>query len=171
MSEPESVKPLIYIETTIPGYLVANPSKDMTLLYHQIQTREWWTAQRHDFQPVISPEVTLEISRGDQEMAQRRMEMLVGIPELTLTEPVIHLNKAFAASRVLPVKAASDILHLAFAAGHGCQFLLTWNCRHINNPYTLEKLRKVCERQGFGFPAVTTPTTLLGVPCKPDELD
>lgn len=171
MPEPESEKPLIYIETTIPGYLVANPSKNMALLYHQVQTRDWWSGQRQDFQPVISPEVILEISRGDQDMAQRRLEMLAGIPELALTEAVIELNRAFAQSRVLPVKAASDILHLAFAAGHGCEFLLTWNCRHINNPYTLGKLRKVCERLGFEFPIVTTPTTLLGVSDQPHEMD
>jgi hypothetical protein len=166
-----SEKPLIYIETTIPGYLVANPSRSMVLSYHQLQTREWWDNQLVEFQPVISPEVILEISRGDAEMAAKRKKALINIPELSLTEPVSMLQQAFARSRILPQKAASDILHLAFATGHGCQFLLTWNCKHINNPFMIEKLRAVAERLGFSFPTITTPTNLLGVSDQPYELD
>lgn len=168
---PDSEKPLIYIETTIPGYLVAHPSQNLTLLYHQTQTREWWGQCRDEFVPVISAEVLLEVGRGDPEMAARRLNILAGIPQLTLTEPVVRLNQAFTQSRILPPKAASDILHLAFAAGHGCPFLVTWNCRHINNPFITNKLRVVCERVGFVFPVIATPTELLGVSYKPCELD
>lgn len=104
-------------------------------------------------------------------MAAQRLKALEGIPQLNLTDPVILLNTAFSKSRILPQKAASDILHLAFAAGRGCPFLVTWNCPHINNPFIIEKLRGVCERLGFLFPTITTPTALLGVSFKPYELD
>jgi hypothetical protein len=167
----DPAKPLIYIETTIPGYLVANPSRSLTLSYHQLQTREWWEVHLSKFQPVISPEVILEISRGNPEMAARRLQSLQNIPELALTESVFQLQEAFTRSRILPLKAASDILHLAFATGHGCSFLLTWNCKHINNPFMIEKLRSVAERLDFSFPIITTPTNLLGVSNQPYELD
>jgi hypothetical protein len=167
----DSEKPLIYIETTIPGYLVANPSRSMVLSYHQLQTREWWGNHLSEFQPVISPEVILEISRGDPEMAARRAKALQNIPELATTESVFQIQEAFTRSRILPEKAASDILHLAFATGHGCSFLLTWNCKHINNPFMIEKLRAVAERLGFTFPIITTPSGLLGVSDQQYEYD
>ncbi len=32
----------VYIETTIPSYLAAKPSRDIFILAHQEVTREWW---------------------------------------------------------------------------------------------------------------------------------
>jgi hypothetical protein len=32
----------VYIETTIPSYLVARPSRDLLIAAHQQITREWW---------------------------------------------------------------------------------------------------------------------------------
>jgi predicted nucleic acid-binding protein len=33
----------------------------------------------------------------------------------------------------LPLKAASDALHLAVAVVHNIDYVLTWNCRHLDN--------------------------------------
>jgi len=40
-------------------------------------------------------------------------------------------------------------------------FLLTWNCRHIANATIVEKLRAVCEREGFPAPVICTPHELM----------
>jgi hypothetical protein len=37
------------------------------------------------------------------------------------------------ASGKIPRKAATDAAHIAIAAVHGMDFLLTWNCVHIAN--------------------------------------
>jgi hypothetical protein len=36
----------IFIETTIPSYCVARPSRDLLQLARQELTREWWDTQR-----------------------------------------------------------------------------------------------------------------------------
>lgn len=91
MSDPE--KPLIYIETTIPSYFVGRQSQHITLLYHQFQTREWWEKHRHEFRTVVSPEVIVEISRGDPGMAAHRLAAVEGIEEI-LTNQSVFLRKA-----------------------------------------------------------------------------
>jgi len=65
------------------------------------------------------------------------------------------------ASRLIPAKAEADAAHIATAAVHGMDFLLTWNCRHIANAAIVEKLRLICEEEGFPAPVICTPHELM----------
>jgi hypothetical protein len=51
--------------------------------------------------------------------------------------------------------------HIATAAVHGMDFLLTWNCRHIANAFIADRIRRVCEREGFVVPVLCTPYELM----------
>jgi hypothetical protein len=55
----------------------------------------------------------------------------------------------------------SDALHIAIAAVHGLDYLLTWNCRHIANAVTLPKVYATCRRAGYEPPFVCTPPELM----------
>jgi len=43
------MKPTVYIETTIPSYLVARPSFDLRLAADQAITLEWWEDYRENY--------------------------------------------------------------------------------------------------------------------------
>jgi hypothetical protein len=63
----------------------------------------------------------------------------------------------------VPRKALDDALHLAVAAVSGMDFLLTWNCRHIDNAEMKPKIRRVMESNGYQCPEIATPIELMGV--------
>ncbi len=44
----------IYIETTIPSYLTAWPSRDLITAAHQQVTHNWWNTRRRDFNLFVS---------------------------------------------------------------------------------------------------------------------
>ena len=44
----------VYIETTIPSYLTAWPSRDLIIAGHQQLTKEWWQTRRNEFELCIS---------------------------------------------------------------------------------------------------------------------
>ena len=48
------MKPRLYLETTIPSYLVARRSRDLRLAADQATTEEWWEDRRHEFDLFVS---------------------------------------------------------------------------------------------------------------------
>jgi predicted nucleic acid-binding protein len=122
----------IYLETSVVSYLAARPSRDMVIAAHQQLTRDWWD-RRFEFELFVADPVLEEASRGDLEAAQRRLAFLEGIPVLTAHPDALGLARSFLAEAALPSNAAIDALHVALAAVHGMDFLLTWNCTHIAN--------------------------------------
>lgn len=88
------MKPKVYIETTIPSYLTARPSRDLIIAAHQQITHEWWW-KRGDFDLYVSRLVHLECQAGDPEAASARMVALVGVRVLDQREDLLALARIF----------------------------------------------------------------------------
>jgi hypothetical protein len=107
------VKPKLYLESTIPSYYVARPSKSGVAAYEQTITRLWWEKRVGDFDVYVSEVVIQEVSAGDPAMAKRRIELVKSFKELAMTDDVKTLAKALINSGPLPAKAAQDAFHIA----------------------------------------------------------
>lgn len=151
----------VYLETTIPSYLAAKPSRDLITSAHQQLTLEWWQKRRAAFRLYISELVLEEAALGDRDMAQRRLDHLAGIPSLEITAPAQALAQSLLSSGLLPAKAAADALHVAVAAANGMDYLLTWNIRHLANAAIRRGIEGVCGRAGWVAPVLCTPEELM----------
>ena len=78
------MNPKLYMETTVPSYLTAWPSRDLIRAGHQQITKEWWQTRRAEFDIYISQFVLDEAAAGDAEAARERMAALQGLPLLDL---------------------------------------------------------------------------------------
>ena len=155
-------KKTVYIETSIVSYLTARPTNDLMAAAWQKMTIDWWNTQRRRFSLYTSSVVAEEAGRGNLEAASRRVEALSGISLLALTKAVVSLSKALLQEGALPAKALDDSLHIAIAAVHGVDYLLTWNCRHIDNAEMKPVVRTVCATHGHVCPEICTPQELMG---------
>jgi predicted nucleic acid-binding protein len=153
----------VYVETSIVSYLTARPSNDLLTAAWQKATADWWDTQRGRFDLYTSDIVLEEAARGNAEAAAKHLEALVGIPVLAITDEVRALSKALVREGALPPKALDDSLHIAISAVHGTDYLLTWNCRHIDNAETKPIIRSVCMVNGHACPEICTPQELMGV--------
>ena len=153
----------IYIETSIVSYLTARPSNNLIASAWQKETTDWWETQKERFDLFISEVVIEEAARGDKSAAARRLTALEGIDVLPLNSAAIGLAKTLIDEGAVPGKALDDSLHIAVAAAHGLDFLLTWNCRHIDNAEMKPKIRTIIQKSGFQYPEIATPTELMGV--------
>jgi len=155
------MKPSVYIETTIPSYLVARPSRDVVLAGHQQVTHEWWQNSRPNHELFISDYVIKEVSRGDSVMAQQRLSVIQGIPLLPNSIETEDLARDLISRLNLPDQAKTDAFHIAIAAVHGIDFLLTWNCTHINNMHMQRRIEIACREAGYSPPVIGTPEELI----------
>jgi hypothetical protein len=142
--------------------LVARPSKQSRLQADQETTRQWWEHHAGDFDMFVSEIVVREVQRGDAAMAAGRLAKIRNLPILTASEAAENLATLLL-ERVIPVQAIDDAAHIAVAAVNGMDFLLTWNCRHINNRYTIRRVEKCCADAGFACPVVATPAELMSI--------
>ncbi|MBU2461999.1 type II toxin-antitoxin system VapC family toxin [bacterium] len=156
------MKPKLYMETTIPSYLTARPSRDLIVAGHQQLTWEWWQKRKTDFDIYISQFVLDEANAGDTEAAKKRLNILAEFELLDINEVVTSLASAILESGIIPRKATTDAAHIAVATVHRMQFLMTWNCIHIANAEITERVRKVCAEHGFACPVICTPEELMG---------
>lgn len=153
------MRPRVYLETTIPSYLTAWPSRDLVRAAHQQLTREWWS-RRHLFEIFISQLVVRECQAGDPEAAAARLAALEGLPLLEQDAEVGSLARALLDRVPLPARAEADALHIATAALHGMDYLLTWNCTHIANAALRGRIEAICRDSGLEPPAICTPEEL-----------
>jgi hypothetical protein len=155
------MKQRLYMETTIPSYLTSRPSRDLIIAGHQQVTKEWWEKRRDAFEIYISQLVIDEASAGDPGAARERMRIVRDLAMLDITPEVGHLASAILASGILPRKAATDAAHIAIAAVHGMDFLLTWNCVHIANAIICKAVANICREYGWESPVICTPEELF----------
>jgi len=151
----------VYVETSVISYLTALPSRDLVVAAHQQVTHEWWSA-RNRFALLISEAVLEEIARGDKVAAARRVAAVDGIAVLSATSSAQALALGFLQAAAMPTNAAIDAVHVAIAATHGVDFLVTWNCSHIANAAVRERIEAVCRAAGFRPPVICTPLELRG---------
>ena len=147
----------IFIETTIPSYYVSRPSRNLLQFARQELTREWWDSQRHKFDLFTSQLVLDEASEGEAAKASERLQLLGGLELLDLNDQVEALAAKLIGSGILPATAIRDASHLAAAGVHGMNFLLTWNCKHIANPFLADRLHSCFSAVGVHLPVICTP--------------
>jgi|688.fasta_scaffold916641_1 hypothetical protein len=151
----------VYIETTIPSYLTSRKSKQASLAADQEATRDWWDEQRFHFRVFTSFYTIDECSRGNPDLAARRLSKLKGIPELDLVDSLPDLEEDLIRLFHLPQKAVTDASHLGLAILHRMDYLLTWNCTHLANAVLQKELLDYCSYYGLHVPIICTPRTLI----------
>jgi hypothetical protein len=114
------------------------------------------------FDLYVSQLVLDEARAGDPEIARRRLDLLANIPLLDMTPDVADLAAALIERVPLPPRAGADAVHIAVAACHAIEFLLTWNSAHIANAEFRPKVEQVCRARGYAVPVLCTPDELMG---------
>ena len=153
--------PRVYIETSIVSYLRQRSSGQVVTAARQLLTRRWWESERFNFELVTSQYVIDEAADGDPQLAQERLESLDDIPLLQLGPDIDAIAREIMSRAILPPKAQVDALHIATAAHHGIDYLLTWNCTHIANARILPRIHRVLAEMNCFIPIICTPEEML----------
>ena len=81
---------------------------------------------------------------------------------LEIDDEVKELTRKFLTTNIIPEKCPEDALHIAVAAANGMDVLVTWNFKHINNPFVRKRIRQAVEDHGWSCPEICSPEEFLG---------
>lgn len=150
----------IYVETTVPSfYFEVRPEPDMVA--RREWTRRWWSQASAACDLFTSAAVIDELERGQFPSREDCLRLLGGLPVLAVEPDVLEIVQTYIDRHVMPADPVGDALHLALASHHRCDFLVTWNCKHLANARKFSHIRSVNTLLGLYVPALVTPLELL----------
>lgn len=154
-------KPRVYVETTIPSFYYEERSAP-DIVARREWTRRWWVEAPGHYELVTSPAVLDELARGVPERSEKWLSLIRNLPHLPVELPIAEIVQVYITHKVMPADPGGDELHLALASYHKCDFLVTWNCRHLANANKFGHIRRVNTMLGLFSPALVTPLELFG---------
>ncbi len=95
--------------------------------------------------------------------AQKRLELIKDFAVLEVSNEVKDLAQRYFAVIQMPEKSKVDAFHLAVAAWHRMDYLLSWNCKHIASGRVRKIVRDINDRLGVHTPTICTPEELTEV--------
>ena len=153
---------LIYIETSIPSfYFETRPATQLQV--RREWTREWWDFARWQDELVTSLAVLDELEHTPEPKRSEMLGFMEPLPLLESAPAIEDMVTHYLQHMIMPADADGDARHLALATFHGCDILLTWNCRHLANANKSDHIRAVNQHLGYETPIITTPLELLGI--------
>jgi hypothetical protein len=155
------MNPRVYVETSIPSFYYQTRSEPEMLACQQ-WTRTWWDDCSDQYSLVTSVAVVDELERGDYPSKNDALKLISTLPLVPVEEAVADIVEGYLRHKVMPHDPVGDALHLALASYHRCDFLLTWNCRHLANANKFAHIRRVNTLLGLYVPLLVTPLELLG---------
>ena len=132
--EGHARRPRVYLDTSVIGRLTESVSHRDPRIQ---QTHDWWQKELECHDPVISKVVVHECRAGsDRRQADARIAFLRAerLWLIRTTRVVYDLADSMVAAGVLPDDSLADAKHIAAAAVHGIEYLVSWDRRHIVNP-------------------------------------
>ena len=133
---------------------------DAASVYRQAASLEWWDSQARRHELFVCDEVIVELSDPAYPGSVAALRFLDGVALLQISQDVRGVATVFVRERVMPGPVAGDAIHVAAAAVHRVEYMLSWNVRHLANPNKIEHLGRVCARAGLLAPHILTPDLL-----------
>jgi hypothetical protein len=151
----------IYIETTIPSFLYEE-RKNIEALSRKRWTQNWWNNHSINDEIFSSIAVIEELKLTPYPKRQKCIDFVNNFSFLELTEEIINIVETYILNKIMPEDTGGDALHLAIASFYKCDFLLTWNCKHLANANKYDHIRWINNSLGLYNPKIITPLELIG---------
>ncbi len=159
------IKISIAFDANIIGYVEADPRESDTLRIKTLKSTskdlleslQDLLPSTQDLKLVISKAAFNEISRGNEENAKNRIEIVKDMRVLEDAQEIEDLANLFIDEGVFRPRAKNDALILAAAAFYGIDYLVTWNMRDLANERNKRDMKRIILQQGYKVPILCTP--------------
>jgi hypothetical protein len=152
-------KPSVYLDTSIISAFWYEAA-DVSMLARRLHTREWWDMERQHFDLWASAFGETELRAGTFRRQSECLKMVRRLKYLPYSTEVRDLIQEIVRRGIVPPTKPVDAAHLATAAVHGIDYLLTWNYAHMANPVVQQRLEEVCNELSLVAPLMVSPESV-----------
>ena len=151
---------IYYIETSIPSYYYENRT-DIRVRAMQEWTKQWWHLPKPNGIIQTGLPAIIELLDAPHPKNENCLELIKDVTMLEYTDEIDDIVTTYIKHKIMPNEAMGDAAHLALASFYKCDFLVTWNCKHIANANKFDHIARMNSMLGLFNPKLVTPFQLL----------
>lgn len=150
----------IYLDTSVVSHLSADDTPDK-----MEETLRLWNDILYDKYDVYLSTLTLEeVFECEQPKLQILQEKLADIRYtlLEIDNDIKNLAQKIVDTGILRQKNMDDCMHIACAVVNECNYILSWNFKHLVNIKTINGVRAITNLTNYKAIDIITPAILIG---------
>ena len=152
----------IYLDTSVIGMIDAPHVPDKEAI-----TKEFFrmmVEQPDDYEVVISRVLLQEMSNAPEMLQQQARSILQSIRsvEIPARQEADNMAKLYLKTGVLSDKHINDLLHVAYAVSARCDYIVSWNMKHLVRVQTIERVNAVNFEYHYPIIQIVTPEVITG---------
>ena len=151
--------PKIYLDTSAISHL-EQPEKPFE---QRCSQGLFARIRKCDFAVYLSRVVFEEINACTSELRGLLLRHIAEIEyhDIMINHEVENLAKTIIARGVLPSKSVSDSQHIAAAIVTGCDYIVSWNMKHMSNVHINKSIRHITIDEGYKDIMLVPPLMLV----------
>ena len=149
----------LYIDTSVWNLVLESERENSRI------TNDFFNLSlKHDYLLVISNLVISEVSRAN-DIRRKELSSLIERHKPLLiytTEEATYLANLYLKENLIPERFKDDAIHIATATVNHCDFLVSWNFKHIVKASTIKGVHGINFKEGYGMVEIVSPNQFLG---------
>ena len=77
-------------------------------------------------------------------------------------DSTVNLANLYLFEKLIPYRFRDDAVHIAIATINHCDFLVSWNFKHIVKASTIRGVHGINFKEGFGMLEIVSPSQIVG---------
>ena len=117
-----------------------------------------------EYEVVVSPVTLDEVRNAPESIRERSVAVLQSINAIELPDrkEADDLAQLYIAAEVLSQKHFNDLLHVAYAVSARCDYVVSWNMRHLVRVWTIDHVNAVNFENHYSSIQIVTPEAFTG---------
>ena len=153
-------KPIkLYIDTSVWNFALETERPDCLL------TNEFLESINNGEYSVFISDIILSEILNAYESRRSKLQELLNIYDyemLNLNDNARELANVYINEGLIPKNEINDAQHIAIATVHRCDFIVSWNFKHMVRAKVIMGVHHINHREGYGLIEIVSPQQFLG---------
>ena len=152
----------LYLDTSVWNFALETERADCLITWDFFRMLR---GERSNYTVLISDLVEDEMNRANTKRKNELARLINSFkPEVIQPnkEETLNLANTYISEKLIPVKYRDDAMHIAIASLIRCDFLVSWNFKHIVKAKVVKGVHMINLREGYALIELVSPRQFLG---------